>query len=88
VTVGIKASAMSRESAVYHGYYRSKSEALEGLLRVTDAKTVLDVGAGTGSFSLHSLADSAATEAWSLYRQMAILWRMGKISISAAPSGG
>jgi 2-polyprenyl-3-methyl-5-hydroxy-6-metoxy-1,4-benzoquinol methylase len=67
----IKESALLRENAADHWYYRSKSQAVERLLRGADARTVLDVGAGSGFFSRHLLANSAATEAWCVDRNYA-----------------
>jgi SAM-dependent methyltransferase len=45
-----------------HWYYRAKAEAMRRLLD-GDARSVLDVGAGSGFFSRHLLATTRATEA-------------------------
>ncbi len=60
----IKEAALLRENAADHWYYRSKARAVERLLRGTTPRTVLDVGAGSGFFSRHLLANSPAVEAW------------------------
>jgi SAM-dependent methyltransferase len=47
-----------------HWYYRAKAEATRRLLEGQGAKTVLDVGAGSGFFSKHLLETTEAGEAW------------------------
>lgn len=47
-----------------HWYYRSKSTALQQLIANLKPATILDVGAGSGYFSKHLLATTAAKEAW------------------------
>lgn len=46
-----------------HWYYRSKARAMMCLLDAVKPSMVLDVGAGSGFFSRHILANSAAKEA-------------------------
>ncbi len=60
----IKEADLLRENAADHWYYRNKARAVEQLLRGTAPRTVLDVGAGSGFFSRHVLANSPAVEAW------------------------
>ncbi|MDR3388650.1 MAG: methyltransferase domain-containing protein [Rudaea sp.] len=60
----IKERAQLGESADEHWYYRSKARAVERLLLGTQARKILDVGAGSGFFSRYLLANSAAVEAW------------------------
>ena len=48
----------------HHWYYRSKAKAMTRLLAGTPPSTILDVGAGSGFFSRHLLAQSSAKEAW------------------------
>ena len=47
-----------------HWYYRSKARALTRFLQGQPARTILDVGAGSGFFSHHLLTHTAAQEAW------------------------
>lgn len=47
-----------------HWYYRSKSAAVEKLLKDIDIETVLDVGAGSGFFSKFLLSATDAETAW------------------------
>ncbi|MFZ4286382.1 class I SAM-dependent methyltransferase [Variovorax sp. HJSM1_2] len=47
-----------------HWYYQSKAKAVKNLLSNINTSTILDVGAGSGFFSKHLLAHSAAKEAW------------------------
>lgn len=47
-----------------HWYYRAKAEATRRLLEGQGAKTVLDVGAGSGFFSKHLLESTDVAEAW------------------------
>lgn len=60
----IKEADLLHENAADHWYYRNKARAVEQLLRGTAPRTVLDVGAGSGFFSRHVLANSPAVEAW------------------------
>lgn len=46
-----------------HWYYRSKVKAMECFLGGYEAKSILDVGAGSGFFSKHLLGSSAAVDA-------------------------
>ena len=47
-----------------HWYYRSKAKAMSRLLGKEKISTILDVGAGSGVFSRHLLANSSANDAW------------------------
>jgi 2-polyprenyl-3-methyl-5-hydroxy-6-metoxy-1,4-benzoquinol methylase len=47
-----------------HWYYRSKAKAMTRLLGSIESSTILDVGAGSGFFSRHLLANSSAHNAW------------------------
>lgn len=47
-----------------HWYYNSKAEALMRMLRGLEPTTILDIGAGSGFFSHHLLANTIAREAW------------------------
>ena len=47
-----------------HWYYRSKAKAMTRLLGKAQISTILDVGAGSGFFSRHLLANSPAHDAW------------------------
>ncbi len=47
-----------------HWYYRSKAKAMTRLLGKAQISTILDVGAGSGFFSRHLLANSSANDAW------------------------
>jgi len=46
-----------------HWYYRSKAAALRRMVGPLDAKRILDIGAGSGFFSRHLLAESGAQSA-------------------------
>jgi 2-polyprenyl-3-methyl-5-hydroxy-6-metoxy-1,4-benzoquinol methylase len=46
-----------------HWYYRSKAAALRRMVGPLDARRILDVGAGSGFFSRHLLAETAAQSA-------------------------
>ena len=59
----IKETEILGADADKHWYYRSKAEAVEHYLRGTAFDTLLDVGAGSGYFSRHLLANSALTSA-------------------------
>jgi len=60
----IKETAILGADADRHWYYRSKAEAVERYLRGAAFDTLLDVGAGSGYFSRHLLANSALTTAY------------------------
>ncbi len=60
----IKEAALLGETATDHWYYRSKAQAVERLLCGAAPRKLLDVGAGSGFFSRHLLANSSAVEAW------------------------
>jgi SAM-dependent methyltransferase len=60
----LKESDILGENISQHWYYRSKAKAITGLLAEARLTTILDVGAGSGFFSRHLLAQSAAKEAW------------------------
>ncbi len=60
----IKERAQLGANADDHWYYRSKARAVERLLRGVRSHKLLDIGAGSGFFSRHLLAHSAASEAW------------------------
>ncbi len=47
-----------------HWYYRSKASAMIALLGNRDVQRILDVGAGSGFFSRHLLANTGVREAW------------------------
>lgn len=47
-----------------HWYYRAKAKAMRQILDGTSYTRILDVGAGSGFFSRHLLADTSASEAW------------------------
>ncbi|HCG40170.1 MAG TPA: methyltransferase [Pseudomonas sp.] len=47
-----------------HWYYRSKASAMTSLLGSKEVYRILDVGAGSGFFSRHLLANTGAREAW------------------------
>ena len=47
-----------------HWYYRSKARAMLHMLKGTSAKTLLDVGAGSGFFSHHLLSHTETARAW------------------------
>jgi SAM-dependent methyltransferase len=47
-----------------HWYYRSKAKAVTRILNGKNISTILDVGAGSGFFSKHLLANSSAKDAW------------------------
>jgi len=47
-----------------HWYYRAKARAMTALLQGHAAQRILDVGAGSGFFSRHLLAQARACEAW------------------------
>jgi SAM-dependent methyltransferase len=49
---------------VEHWYYSSKAKAMMRLLAASVPSKILDVGAGSGFFSLHLLAHSSAEEVW------------------------
>ena len=46
-----------------HWYYRSKAAALRRMVAALDARRILDVGAGSGFFSRHLLAEGGAHSA-------------------------
>jgi SAM-dependent methyltransferase len=46
-----------------HWYYRSKAAALRRMVGALDAKHILDIGAGSGFFSRHLLAETGAQSA-------------------------
>ncbi len=60
----VKEADLLRGSAAEHWYYASKARAVEKLLDGSQARTVLDVGAGSGFFSRHLVDRSLADEAW------------------------
>jgi len=60
----IKETAILGADADRHWYYRSKAEAVERYLRGTAFDTLLDVGAGSGFFSRHLLANSGLKTAY------------------------
>ncbi|WP_053143561.1 bifunctional 2-polyprenyl-6-hydroxyphenol methylase/3-demethylubiquinol 3-O-methyltransferase UbiG [Pseudomonas sp. P97.38] len=47
-----------------HWYYRSKALAMRHLLKGISARTLLDVGAGSGFFSHHLLTHTDTAQAW------------------------
>ncbi|WP_053214416.1 bifunctional 2-polyprenyl-6-hydroxyphenol methylase/3-demethylubiquinol 3-O-methyltransferase UbiG [Pseudomonas sp. Q12-87] len=47
-----------------HWYYRSKARAMLHMLKGTSARTLLDVGAGSGFFSHHLLTHTDTAQAW------------------------
>ena len=59
-----KETDLLRGSAANHWYYTSKARAVERLLSDVRARTILDIGAGSGFFSRHLIASSLADEAW------------------------
>jgi SAM-dependent methyltransferase len=68
----VKETDRLRGSAEEHWYYASKARAVEALLSGLRARTILDIGAGSGFFSRHLINRSLADEAWCVdinYRQ-------------------
>lgn len=60
----LKESDILGDDILQHWYYRSKAKAMTRLLGKMQISTILDVGAGSGIFSRHLLANSSANEAW------------------------
>lgn len=60
----LKETEILGDSIAEHWYYRSKAKAMARLLGKRQSATVLDVGAGSGFFSRHVLANSSAHDAW------------------------
>jgi 2-polyprenyl-3-methyl-5-hydroxy-6-metoxy-1,4-benzoquinol methylase len=68
----VKETDLLRGSAAEHWYYLNKMRAVERLLSGLHARTILDIGAGSGFFSRHLVNRSLADEAWCVdlnYRQ-------------------
>lgn len=60
----LKETDILGDSISQHWYYRSKAKAMNRLLGKAQPSTILDVGAGSGFFSRHLLANSSARDAW------------------------
>jgi SAM-dependent methyltransferase len=60
----VKETDLLRGSAAEHWYYLDKAYAVERLLSGLRARTILDIGAGSGFFSRHLINRSLAGEAW------------------------
>lgn len=60
----LKETDILGDNISHHWYYRSKAKAMTRLLEETQPSTILDVGAGSGFFSRHLLANSSASDAW------------------------
>lgn len=60
----LKESALLGEQASQHWYYLAKTQAMLRCLGTLNPRCILDVGAGSGVFARHLLAQSSAQEAW------------------------
>ena len=60
----LKETDILGDDITQHWYYRSKTKAMTKLLGKAQISTILDVGAGSGFFSRHLLANSSANDAW------------------------
>jgi hypothetical protein len=71
----IKETEILGEDAGKHWYYRSKAEAVERCLTGNPFNTILDVGAGSGFFSRHLLANTPAGAAYCVDPNYPHEWR-------------
>jgi SAM-dependent methyltransferase len=62
--VDLKETDILGDTIGRHWYYRSKAKAMTQLLGCANVSTILDVGAGSGFFSRHLLAQTSAKDAW------------------------
>lgn len=60
----LKETDILGEDIAQHWYYHSKAKAMTKVLGKVQPAIILDVGAGSGFFSHHLLANSSAHEAW------------------------
>ena len=77
----LKESDILGSSAASHWYYKSKAAAVEKMIEHQSDRVILDVGAGSGFFSHHLLAQNKAKEAWCVdtsYASERDEMRMGK----------